>query len=142
MKSTQCGFLLTLVLLEALYCYGCWDNEREALLALNARFHTPLPRPFSMLDGTNCCRWPRVECNSTTRRVAKLDLSRPDCMDLNELHLSYTEFLVFEDLKSLNLSFNNIAYCVENEGHPISYKFYILIITLSYENESSMICLY
>ena len=142
MKSTQCVFLLILALVGALYCQGCRNNEREALLSLGAQFDPPLP----WVEGTDCCQWEGVECNSTTRRVAELDLSATErelsvAYRYKYWYLNYTDFLVFEDLKSLNLSFNNIAECVENEGQSISYKFYILIITLRHVIESDMICL-
>ena len=118
MRSTQCVFLLILVLVEALYCQGCWHNEREALLALNAQF----PAPLFWEDGPDCCQWVGVKCNSTTRRVAKLDLSPPSNYYYDDpWHLNYTSFIVFEDLKSLSLASNGIAYCVENEGHAFNF---------------------
>ncbi|MED6194439.1 hypothetical protein PIB30_028599 [Stylosanthes scabra] len=92
-----------------LYCEGCWNFEREALQAINAQFLMPL----SWGNGTDCCQWERVYCNSTTRRVSKLDLSD---VAYHYWHPNYTDFLVFQDLKSLSLGSNDIAYCLQNEG--------------------------
>ncbi|XP_019433663.1 PREDICTED: receptor-like protein 2 isoform X2 [Lupinus angustifolius] len=116
MKSTTtttiCVFLLILVLLEMNCCEGCLKNEREALLALNAQFDNPL----TWEDNTDCCHWKRVQCSNTTKQVVELDLSY--VMDYNLLrnwYINFSDFLAFEDLKSLNLSGNSIAYFVEYE---------------------------
>ncbi|QHO07763.1 hypothetical protein HN51_066454 [Arachis hypogaea] len=109
MRSSVSGFAMALILMGVMYCEGCWNIEREALLALNAQFHMPL----SWVDGTDCCQWERVDCNSTTRRVTKLDLS---VVAFKYWHPNYTHFLVFEDLKSLKLGSNGITYCLQNEG--------------------------
>jgi len=114
MKSTVGVCLLFLVLLEAMCCEGCWKEERDALLVLNSRFDFPLS-----WDGPDCCQWEGVECNSTTGRVAGLDLqlrwSFPPSNG-NKLYINYSDFVVFKDLKKLDLSLNGISGCVGNEG--------------------------
>ncbi|RDX90108.1 hypothetical protein CR513_28062, partial [Mucuna pruriens] len=106
---------------EMMCCEGCWKEEREALLGLNSRFQFPLSWEW---DGTDCCEWERVECNSSTGRVVKLNLyymsSNVDPNEIsqyNNWYLNYSDFIVFKDLKSLNLSLNMIAGCADNEDY-------------------------
>ncbi|KAK7339812.1 hypothetical protein VNO77_20497 [Canavalia gladiata] len=116
--------LLIFVLLKLICCEGCWKEEREALLSLNSRFHFPFSWEW---DGTDCCRWERVECNTATGRVAKLNLyymwnddwSSRD----NSWYPNYSDFIVLKDLKSLILSSNVIIGCLENlEVLDLSYN--------------------
>lgn len=125
-SSTVCLFSLTLVFLKVLSCEGCWKHEREALLGINdAYFGNRLP----WADNIDCCKWDRVECNATTVRVSKLDLSTwEDYYDIRPWRLNYSHFLVFEDLKILNLSTNYMSGCVGKEGHSISYILYIPVL--------------
>ncbi|KAK7395160.1 hypothetical protein VNO78_15705 [Psophocarpus tetragonolobus] len=99
--------LLIFVLLEAICCEGCWKQEREALLRISLS---------ELRNGTDCCQWGGVEeCNSSTGRVTKLNLqSRWNSQP--KLYINYSDFFVFKDLKNLDLSFNNIAGCVGNNG--------------------------
>ncbi|KAB2068698.1 hypothetical protein ES319_A08G049500v1 [Gossypium barbadense] len=90
---------------------GCLEQERIAL------FQPPL----QIGKGSNCCQWERVECNITNKRVIGLDLyftrywdNRGWRSDLSE-YLNVSLFLPFEELKSLNLSENNIADLVDNQ---------------------------
>ncbi|QCE11876.1 LRR receptor-like serine/threonine-protein kinase FLS2 [Vigna unguiculata] len=108
--------LLIFVLVEVIWCEGCWKEEREALLGLNARFGFPLSWQW---EGTNCCEWEGVECNSSTERVAKLDLQRLWSVAFfpSDWHLNYADLAVFKDLKSLNLSRSSgIFDCADSEG--------------------------
>ncbi|RDX90107.1 hypothetical protein CR513_28061, partial [Mucuna pruriens] len=110
--------LLIFVLLEVMFCEGCWKEEREALLGLNLRFRLPLSWQW---DGTDCCQWEGVECNSSTGRVAKLNLNQLWSSHVYDTqldwHINYSDFIVFKDLKSLNLSYHyGIISCEDNEG--------------------------
>ncbi|KAI8570586.1 hypothetical protein RHMOL_Rhmol01G0046700 [Rhododendron molle] len=59
-------------------CNGCWEKERIALLQLKDSINFPngnsLPS-WEDDDHSDCCKWEAVECNSTTRRVIKLELN-------------------------------------------------------------------
>ncbi|WVZ05649.1 hypothetical protein V8G54_018995 [Vigna mungo] len=106
-------FWWILVLLGVLCCEGCWKHEKEALVNINSvYFENNLP----WVDTTDCCKWDRVECNSTTGRVVKLDLSYGDDYHHGLWILNYSHFLVFEDMRNLNLSGNDISSCVETQG--------------------------
>ncbi|XP_027930231.1 receptor-like protein 56 [Vigna unguiculata] len=112
-KISVFTFWLILVLLGVLCCEGCWKHEKEALANINSvYFDNNLP----WVDTTDCCKWDRVECNSTTGRVVKLDLSYGSDYHHGYWILNYSHFLVFEDLKNLNLSSNDIYSCVETEA--------------------------
>ncbi|XP_029124922.1 receptor-like protein 13 isoform X2 [Cajanus cajan] len=104
--------LLIFVLLQVVCCEGCWKEERKALLALNYRFGLPLSWHW---DGPDCCQWEGVECNSSTGRVTKLNLYQDLRNNVNAF-LNYSDFIVFKDLKSLNLSSTGIIGCGDNEG--------------------------
>ncbi|XP_047151595.1 receptor-like protein 15 [Vigna umbellata] len=112
-KISVFAFWLILVLVGVLCCEGCWKHEKEALVNINSvYFENNLP----WVDTTDCCKWDRVECNSTTGRVVKLDLS-----DGTDYHhglwiLNYSHFLVFQDMRNLNLSGNDISSCVETQA--------------------------
>ncbi|XP_047156229.1 receptor-like protein 14, partial [Vigna umbellata] len=99
-----------------IWCEVCWKEEREALWDLNARFGFSLSWQW---DDTYCSEWEGVECNSSTGRVAKLDLQ---CLWSvmfipSDWHLSYADLVVFKDLKSLNLSRSyGIFDCANREG--------------------------
>ncbi|XP_057436860.1 cuscuta receptor 1-like isoform X2 [Lotus japonicus] len=105
--------LLIFFSFKVLCCEGCWKQESEALLGLNSR----LGYPLFWIDGTDCCHWEGVECNKTTRRVASLNLNgRRDYYPHGQWYLNYSDFTVFNDLKTLNLSFTNTAGCAKSEG--------------------------
>ncbi|KAE8687114.1 hypothetical protein F3Y22_tig00111022pilonHSYRG00048 [Hibiscus syriacus] len=109
---------------------GCLEQERIALLQLKSNFFSD---PFSLLDwvdvkGSDCCRWERVECNITSRRVIGLDLNftrqgQGDVLygyhnvDVPYGYLNVSLFLPFQELKSLTLSGNQIGDFVDN---PVS----------------------
>ncbi|KAH1155203.1 hypothetical protein GYH30_050504 [Glycine max] len=135
MKSTVGVCLLFLVLLEAMCCEGCWKEERDALLVLNSRFDFPLS-----WDGPDCCQWEGVECNSTTGRVAGLDLrwrwSFPPSNG-TKLYINYSDFVVFKDLKKLDLSWNAISGCVGNEARLESLEF--LDISYNYLDDAGIL---
>ncbi|KAK3439596.1 hypothetical protein EUGRSUZ_C04078 [Eucalyptus grandis] len=96
---------------------GCWEQERVALLALNAT--------FDLTDGGhtggsyfNCCSWASVTCNPTTRRVTQLMLSnsRYDRFGSKTWYLNASLLLPFEELKSLDLSSNYLGGWIAPKG--------------------------
>jgi hypothetical protein len=109
MKSLVDVLLLIFVLVEVMCCEGCWKQEKETLMALNSR----LGNALSWLDNTDCCQWEGVECNTITRRITKIQLQS----DIGPWHLNYSDFLIFKDLKILDLSSSQISNCTSiNQG--------------------------
>lgn len=99
-----------LILEEAKWSNGCWDEERTALLQLESFFK------FHMREvGSDCCerKWGWVECDPATRRVTRLSLS----VAKYESHLfNASIFLPFGDLRILDLSNIGLLGSVKNEG--------------------------
>ncbi|GLU08493.1 hypothetical protein SLE2022_254020 [Rubroshorea leprosula] len=124
--------LFTLFLLEGLWCQGCWDEERTALLQLKPFFTKSwhLMRNWERGEqNSDCCQWEGVECNSATGRVITLNLnyssfeefdgywhSPHSLMELENVYLNASLFLPFVELKSLHLAEYGIAGCIEHEG--------------------------
>ncbi|KAK8308118.1 hypothetical protein V6Z12_D02G034900 [Gossypium hirsutum] len=106
---------------------ACLEHERIALLRLKHFFnyHNRL-QSWVEVKGSDCCKWKRVECNTTTRRLIQLSLNsskwedsmgyNTDNWNLNAWYLNTSMFLPFEELKSLYLSGNAISGNLENEG--------------------------
>ncbi|MCH91229.1 LRR amino-terminal domain protein [Trifolium medium] len=72
-------------------------------MSLNSR----LGNGLSWVDNTDCCQWEGVECNTTTGRVAQIKLHSY----IGPWHLNYSDFLIFKDLKILDLSSAQISNC-------------------------------
>lgn len=110
-------FLLVFVLLKVMCCEGCWKQEREALNALNSQltkemYYTNMVNALSWTDNTDCCEWLGVECNTTTGRVVKLRIELNTwSYNIGFWHLNYSDFLIFKDLKTLDLSSPKISNC-------------------------------
>jgi len=114
MKSLICVFLLLFIFsLEVMYCEGCWKQEREALIALKS-----ITLSWSANTNPDCCEWKEVECNTTTGRVAKLKLQYVYTTG----SLNYSDFAIFKDLKTLDLSFSYIPNCTGTHQGYFSYK--------------------
>jgi len=107
MKSVTLFFLFFL-LLEPLCCEGCLKEEKQPLSALFSRFGNPF------YWDTDCCEWEGVECNSSTGRVAGLDILMSD--SIQQQYINYSDFSVFIDLNSLSFLDGNIVGCVGGEG--------------------------
>ncbi|PPR97419.1 hypothetical protein GOBAR_AA23244 [Gossypium barbadense] len=92
---------------------GCWDEERVALLQLQPLLSL---KGFNWTEekGSDCCECEWVECNITTRRLTQLSLNNGLLGYLGFFNASL--FLPFEELRSLDLSYNGLVGCVENEG--------------------------
>ncbi|XP_038699721.1 receptor-like protein 15 [Tripterygium wilfordii] len=122
--------VMTLVLLDGLWCHGCWDQERTSLLQLKP-FFTRLNWPMKGEESSNCCQWEMIKCNTSTGRVVKLSLENPFKwreLPYESLHIYYgwpgwylnaSYFIPFEELTSLNLSNNGILGCIEYEGFEV-----------------------
>ena len=101
-------------------CFGCWEQERIALLQLKASMINKesgyIPSWITSWDSANkesdCCDWERVKCNITTRRVIQLHLN----VITYDWYLNASLFLPFEELQCLYLVYNYIPGWVPNEG--------------------------
>ena len=109
MKSVRLFFLFFL-LLEAFCCEGCLKEEKQALSGLHSR----LGNSLYWDEDTDCCEWEGVQCNSSTGRVAGLDIFMSD--SIPQQYINYSDFSVFIDLKNLSLLNGNIVGCVGDEG--------------------------
>ncbi|KAJ0089973.1 hypothetical protein Patl1_14709 [Pistacia atlantica] len=105
--------LLVMVLVSS--AEGCWEEERTALLQLKHLFSNSRRYPYNWVENSECCRWESVTCDNTGR-VINLDLYCIRDWNLGEWYLNASLFSPFQQLQSLNLSCNNIAGCIENEG--------------------------
>ncbi|KAJ0089533.1 hypothetical protein Patl1_14657 [Pistacia atlantica] len=108
---------------------GCWEEEKTALLQLKHFLPDPYGLLYNWVENSECCRWEMVECDNITGRFIALDLSSIRNWKLGEWYLNASLFSPFQQLQSLDLSFNNISGCIENEGQlsyslPL-YYFYI-----------------
>ncbi|KEH23112.1 receptor-like protein [Medicago truncatula] len=120
MKSLLCVFLLVLVLVE-----GCWKQEREALIALSW-----------VNIGTDCCEWVGIECNTTTGRVTKIKLQ-----SYNTGSLNYSDFAIFKDLTTLDLSGSGISNCTRTDQGLNNLEVLDLGFNLFYNAISILSCL-
>jgi len=111
MKSFVRLCFLIFLLLEVMWCEGCWKEEKEALLGLYSRLDYDFPSNVE----TDCCEWEGVECNSSTGRVAQLYIF-DSWWSSDKQYINYSHFSVFKDLKELHLWDSNIVGCVEAEG--------------------------
>ncbi|KAE9445082.1 hypothetical protein C3L33_23020, partial [Rhododendron williamsianum] len=115
MRSLRVVLVVMLVIENG--CNGCLEKERIALLQLKDSINFPngtsLPS-WEEDDNMDCCHWQRVECNSTTHRVIKLELGGTRSWD-DYWHLNASILLPFESLRSLDLSGNNLGSFIGNE---------------------------
>ncbi|GLT99643.1 hypothetical protein SLE2022_170670 [Rubroshorea leprosula] len=104
---------------------GCFEKEKAALLEFKAFVESDgydadqlFPSWVNDPEHECCCKWERVGCDSTTGHVIKLSLSNTRQFDIpsyslydpkNSWHLNLSLFKPFEELRSLNLSFNVIS---------------------------------
>ncbi|TYG78105.1 hypothetical protein ES288_D02G030700v1 [Gossypium darwinii] len=121
--------VMLLVLERCSWCTtdACLEHERIALLHLKPFFnYRNQLQSWVEVKGSDCCKWERVECNTTTRRLIQLSLNSTkwednmeyvmDNRNLNAWYLNASMFLPFEELKRLYLSGNVIGGSLENEG--------------------------
>ncbi|KAK5810876.1 hypothetical protein PVK06_026193 [Gossypium arboreum] len=124
---------------------GCLEQERIALFQLKSFFNCNYSlKDWVNVKGSNCCEWEGVECNITTERVIGLYLNFARQWDNREWisnpygYLNVSLFLPFEELKSLELSGNEIADLVDNQVSVSSAfnNLEILVLTQNYFNDS------
>ncbi|KAH9723263.1 Receptor-like protein 14 [Citrus sinensis] len=108
---------------------GCLETERTALLEIKRFFIAVRDTGYkdeiltSWVDDemSDCCRWEQVKCvNATTRRVKELSLDGIT-LGANSGFLNLSMFLPFQELESLDLSYNSFYGVYEKEGmyvHP------------------------
>ena len=94
-------------------CYGCLEEERIGLLEIKTLDGFYLRY---WVDSSNCCEWPRIECDNTTRRVVRLSLNYARDFSLGDWVLNASLFLPFKELQSLELGYNDMVGCLKNEG--------------------------
>ncbi|KAK3423151.1 hypothetical protein EUGRSUZ_F00057 [Eucalyptus grandis] len=109
------------VLMGSRRSMGCLEEERIALLNIEAAFYPPngssfLSRRHNSLG--DCCHWAYVECDNTTLRVTRLYLSGTHGWKLGEFGWEREEsrpwvidaslFLPLEELQVLDLSGNSL----------------------------------
>lgn len=75
---------------------------------------------------SDCCQWEGVKCNITTRRVTQLSLGYGLLSYLEFFNASL--FFPFGELRSLDLSYNDLVGCVENGVHN-SLHFYLSLLS-------------
>ena len=109
-------------------CFGCWEQERIALLQFKASivsYTNEYYFPHWDLGNkeSDCCEWEIVKCNITTGRVIQLTLSGTMSYSSRESGIGWyfnaSLFLPFEDLQYLDLSWNGIRGWVPNEGTKV-----------------------
>ena len=115
-------------------CFGCWEQEKIALLELKAstvnytdEYYDTDEYYFLHWDSadkeSDCCEWKRVKCNITTGRVIQLTLNNTMFYSSRESnggwYFNASLFLPFEDLQYLDLSKNYIGGWVPNEGTKV-----------------------
>ncbi|CAF2084072.1 unnamed protein product [Brassica napus] len=91
---------------------SCIEKERKGLLELKTSLLLSGSSFIASFDETfntwtndtvsDCCRWERVKCSPTTKRVTGLALSKLNFLNQSLLNLSL--LYPFEELQSLNLS--------------------------------------
>jgi hypothetical protein len=108
--------LLTLVGEWSCSCYGCLEEERIGLLEIKALMDPHGIYMRDWVDSSNCCEWHRIDCDNTTRRVIQLSLFSRRDFRLGDWVLNASLFQPFKELQSLDLGWNRLVGCLENEG--------------------------
>src|ERR1035438_4821974 len=91
----------------------CREDERLALLHINASMSFTIHSLDGKWEGNECCRWERVTCDPITGHVTQLDLGSVDddvWTDYNQggISLNATLFLPFRHLRNLSLAAHGI----------------------------------
>ena len=107
---------------------GCFEEERMGLLEIKEEFALWFELLPSWVDDykSECCKWERVTCNSTTGHVTHLSLYNLWEND----RVWFPNVSLFESLKelrSLDLSYNTIGGWMEHEDGMLVY-----ILSVSY----------
>ncbi|XP_052199060.1 receptor-like protein 56 isoform X2 [Diospyros lotus] len=133
------------VLVNEMYCHGCWEEERIALLHLKASITYSngnlLP---SWVDNksSNCCQWERVQCSNTSSRVIQLSLNYTRGWKSRDWYFNASLFLPFKEIKTLELSENGLVGWAHNEGFErLSELINLEILDLSWNEFNNSIIL-
>ncbi|XP_078182270.1 cuscuta receptor 1-like isoform X2 [Carex rostrata] len=100
----------------------CREEERLALLHINASISFPIHSLEGKWEGKECCQWERVTCDPITGHVTQLDLGisedEDDWLDYyqDSILLNATLFLPLRQLRSLSLSTHGIHNCTDGSG--------------------------
>ncbi|XP_078176028.1 cuscuta receptor 1-like isoform X2 [Carex rostrata] len=98
----------------------CREEERSALVHINASMSFPIHSLDGKWEGKECCRWERVTCDPTTGHVTQLDLGvfhEHDVFDYERgILLNASMFLPLHQLRSLSLSRHGIYNCTDAAG--------------------------
>ncbi|GAY60443.1 hypothetical protein CUMW_202030 [Citrus unshiu] len=133
-------FIMLLIIFKSGWSEGCLVHERFALLRLKHFFDDSYLYDWADDEGaTDCCQWERVECSNTTGQVIALNLSDTHGGE-HSWYLNASLFTPFQQLESLDLTDNNIAGCVENEGiERLSRLNNLKMLNLSYNSFNNSI---
>nr|POE80210.1 lrr receptor-like serine/threonine-protein kinase gso1 [Quercus suber] len=113
--------VLILVQFDTNGCFGCWEQEKAALLQIKSSINSTTGIDYlqtwnSTNKKSDCCDWERVKCDNTTGRTIQLDLSGIISWSREDWCLNASLFLPFEELQYLDLEGNWISRWVPNEG--------------------------
>nr|GMD70170.1 LRR receptor-like serine/threonine-protein kinase GSO1 [Ipomoea batatas] len=115
--------IITLLLVlanAAWFCYGCWEEERFALLQLKSNLNYPNGNSLPLWIDDNrsdCCEWSNVICDTTTKHVVQISLDYIRVKQIQgDWHFNASLFLPFKMLRALSLSQNGLIGWVENQG--------------------------
>ncbi|KAI9397350.1 hypothetical protein POPTR_003G028557v4 [Populus trichocarpa] len=111
--------LLTLIGEWSGRCYGCLEEERIGLLEIQSLIDPDGISLRHWVDSSNCCEWPEIECDNTTKRVIQLSLSEARDYSLGDWVLNASLFQPFKELQSLDLGYTRLVGCMENEGFEV-----------------------
>ncbi|KAH0644559.1 hypothetical protein KY284_032443 [Solanum tuberosum] len=115
-------FLLLVFSLIAIVANGYWEEERSALLDLQANIMRSNGELLVDWAGYNangfidCCFWESVKCSLETGRVIKLNLGSERFGSGDIWRFNASLFLPFKSLQVLLLSNRNITGWTKNEG--------------------------
>jgi Leucine rich repeat N-terminal domain len=102
--------------------WRCREEERKALLQINASLHFPIFSAEGDWRGMECCRWERVTCDPTTGHVTELNLDKywdargRSYYPQDSKLLNASIFLPLRQLKSLILSGHGIPGFMAGAG--------------------------
>ncbi|MCD9646747.1 hypothetical protein HAX54_036904 [Datura stramonium] len=101
---------------------GCWEEERSALLELQASLTSSnggagaVWVSYNESGFTDCCSWPAVKCSGTTGRVIRLNLMGARLGSRDGWRFNASLFLPFKSLQHLSLLATNLVGWKKNEG--------------------------
>ncbi|XP_057997832.1 receptor-like protein 15 isoform X2 [Hevea brasiliensis] len=129
-KCLFLGFMILWIQIHG--CKGCFEAERSALLNFKKLVVSDGADADHLLSSwvddsmSDCCKWERVTCNSTTSHVIELFLNNTRQHDIdsesfyddeNIWFIKLSMFQQLKELKNLNLSYNVIGGFIDyDEG--------------------------